>query len=201
MRENAMLDRRVIKTRTNIKHAFMQLAMDKQYNKITIKDITEQAKVNRTTFYLHYDGVEAVILDIEKDFKKEIDECISDIDSNNIYDSLFQNFSKLTKILNTTPNTKEFILNSTYSNNMLARLKEILVERSIQTILAEYAYADVEKIKIHLTFAVAGIVDCYVKWEADRMNRLNYFVFMNMLSLVTTQVLENMKLALSIPAV
>jgi AcrR family transcriptional regulator len=201
MRENAMLDRRVIKTRTNIKHAFMQLAMDKQYNKITIKDITEQAKVNRTTFYLHYDGVEAVILDIEKDFKKEIDECISDIDSNNIYDSLFQNFSKLTKILNTTPNTKEFILNSTYSNNMLARLKEILVERSLQTILAEYAYADVEKIKIHLMFAVAGIVDCYVKWEADRMNRLNYFVFMNMLSLLTTQVLENMKLALSIPAV
>jgi AcrR family transcriptional regulator len=190
-----MLDKRVIKTRTNIKNAFMQLAMEKQYNKITIKDITENAKVNRTTFYLHYDGVENVILDIEKDFRQRIDECISDIDENNIYDDLFQNFSSLTKQLNTLPQVKDFILNSTYSSNMIARLKEILVDRSLQAILATYPFIDVERTKITLTYAVAGIVDCYVKWESDRVNRLNYFVFMNMLSLFTSQIVANIKLS------
>lgn len=47
-------DFRVKRTKKNIKEGFMTLMKDKPYNKITIKEITEKAEVNRNTFYLHY---------------------------------------------------------------------------------------------------------------------------------------------------
>ena len=46
-------DKRIVKTRTAIKTAFLQLALEKDIGKITVSNITEKAEINRSTFYLH----------------------------------------------------------------------------------------------------------------------------------------------------
>jgi len=47
-------DLRIIRTKKSIKKAFFDLLKKKNYNKITIQDIAEEAVINRNTFYLHY---------------------------------------------------------------------------------------------------------------------------------------------------
>jgi len=47
-------DFRIRRTKASIKDAFMILLKEKSYAKISIKEITEKAIVNRNTFYLHY---------------------------------------------------------------------------------------------------------------------------------------------------
>lgn len=47
-------DRRYIKTEKAIKQVFIQLIDEKGFEKVTIKDITDRADLNRATFYLHY---------------------------------------------------------------------------------------------------------------------------------------------------
>lgn len=47
-------DLRVIKTRANINKAFITLFFEKDFDTISIKEITEHAQVGRKTFYLHY---------------------------------------------------------------------------------------------------------------------------------------------------
>ncbi|MCT4619588.1 MAG: TetR/AcrR family transcriptional regulator [Marinisporobacter sp.] len=47
-------DLRIIRTKKSIKKAFLDLLKEKNYNKITIQDIAEEAIINRNTFYLHY---------------------------------------------------------------------------------------------------------------------------------------------------
>ncbi|PAB60144.1 TetR/AcrR family transcriptional regulator [Anaeromicrobium sediminis] len=47
-------DLRIIRTKKSIKRAFLDLLKAKNYNKITIQDIAEEAMINRNTFYLHY---------------------------------------------------------------------------------------------------------------------------------------------------
>lgn len=47
-------DLRVIKTQEAIKTAFLQLISKKGFVAITINDIAQQARINRSTFYLHY---------------------------------------------------------------------------------------------------------------------------------------------------
>lgn len=48
------VDRRVRKTRGNLKQALIDLIHEKEFEVITILDITEKADVNRGTFYHHY---------------------------------------------------------------------------------------------------------------------------------------------------
>ena len=59
------LDPRFLRTRQLIMDAFMQLAIEKEFKDITIKDITSRATVNRATFYYHffdkYDLLEKVL--------------------------------------------------------------------------------------------------------------------------------------------
>ncbi|MDT3982384.1 TetR family transcriptional regulator, partial [Staphylococcus ureilyticus] len=47
-------DLRVVKTRASINNAFMTLFFEKDFDTISIKEITEYAQVGRKTFYLHY---------------------------------------------------------------------------------------------------------------------------------------------------
>lgn len=47
-------DPRVIRSKQLIKDALIKLMMDRDFESITVKDITELATINRATFYAHY---------------------------------------------------------------------------------------------------------------------------------------------------
>lgn len=48
------IDRRILKSREAIKNAVVQLMSEKNFDDITIQDISDQANVSRGTIYLHY---------------------------------------------------------------------------------------------------------------------------------------------------
>ena len=48
------MDLRVIRTRDAIRNALVDLIEEKGFEAITVKDITDTAKINRGTFYAHY---------------------------------------------------------------------------------------------------------------------------------------------------
>jgi AcrR family transcriptional regulator len=48
------MDRRVRKSQEAIETALVQLLAKKNFETITVREVTEQANVNRSTFYLHY---------------------------------------------------------------------------------------------------------------------------------------------------
>ena len=48
-------DLRVFRTRRMIKEAFVELMEKKGFEAITVKDITTRARINRGTFYAHYE--------------------------------------------------------------------------------------------------------------------------------------------------
>ncbi|MBR2524474.1 MAG: TetR/AcrR family transcriptional regulator [Clostridiales bacterium] len=47
-------DRRTLKTRKAIKDALCELLVEKELHKVTVKEITDKADINRGTFYKHY---------------------------------------------------------------------------------------------------------------------------------------------------
>lgn len=52
--ETSRTDRRVARTRRQLRDALMSLILERSYSAITVEDITERADLGRTTFYLHY---------------------------------------------------------------------------------------------------------------------------------------------------
>jgi AcrR family transcriptional regulator len=54
-------DRRVRRTRKQLHGAFLELVIEKGYEKTTIQDILDRADVGRSTFYVHYRDKEALL--------------------------------------------------------------------------------------------------------------------------------------------
>lgn len=52
--KDRMDDLRVRRTRLSIQNAFIELTIEKNFNSVTITDITDRAMVNRSTFYRHF---------------------------------------------------------------------------------------------------------------------------------------------------
>ncbi len=55
-----------------IETAFLTLILNHKYEDINISQICEQANINRSTFYVHYDDINDLIIKIEGKFAKSI---------------------------------------------------------------------------------------------------------------------------------
>lgn len=51
---NKIVDIRVLRTKNLIIESFLALVKEKDFDSITVKDITERATINRATFYSHF---------------------------------------------------------------------------------------------------------------------------------------------------
>ena len=51
------MDLRVEKTKRSIINAFLNLRSRKPLEKITVKELSEIAQINKATFYLHYHDI------------------------------------------------------------------------------------------------------------------------------------------------
>ena len=56
-------DRRIQRTRQSLRAALMELIEEKNYDALSIEEITERANVGRTTFYLHYKDKEDLLME------------------------------------------------------------------------------------------------------------------------------------------
>ena len=63
--------RRTEMTKFLFRTALIELMQEKPYHKITIKEICEQADLNRTTFYLHYSDQNQLLKDIVSRLEEE----------------------------------------------------------------------------------------------------------------------------------
>lgn len=50
-------DPRILRTRQLIMDTFVELSSQKEFKQITVKDITESAQINRSTFYYHFEDI------------------------------------------------------------------------------------------------------------------------------------------------
>lgn len=61
MRKTKKEDLRVIRTKKLIFTAFINLIQEKDYNSITVQDISDRAMINRSTFYSHFKDKQDVL--------------------------------------------------------------------------------------------------------------------------------------------
>lgn len=160
-------DKRVIKTKANIRKAFMELSIEKDLGRITVSDLSARALVNRSTFYLHYSDVRSVAEDIDRICAETISSCICKFDITDIYGSAFVMFNRLTEALNTDEPLKKYITESKNSQYVTDKLKNIFVEKTLDEIAAFSPDFDRQAAFYPITFTASGIIDCYIKWTKN----------------------------------
>ena len=90
------MDLRIEKTRCAIRNAFLQLRSKKPLEKITVKELTELANINKATFYLHYSDIYDLSETLERDV---VQSCLDGIEHP---ENIFRNNKSFIKELTQT---------------------------------------------------------------------------------------------------
>ena len=64
-------NRSVRNTKRRLYESLMKLVGKKPLNQVTVKELTEDADVNRSTFYFHYQDVDSMVLEMEDRFLQD----------------------------------------------------------------------------------------------------------------------------------
>lgn len=62
----------MIQTKEIIKNTFWEILEEKPYNKITVQDIVNRCRVNRNTFYYHFQDIPTLMIDSIEDWMEEV---------------------------------------------------------------------------------------------------------------------------------
>ena len=65
-------DRRIRRTRRQIRRALAQLMQQKSASEVTVKELVDLADINRSTFYLHYSDIPDLLAAVEEELFGEI---------------------------------------------------------------------------------------------------------------------------------
>ena len=71
-------DLRVIKTIEGIKSAFEELICEKDYEKITVKELCERARINKKTFYHYYETLDSLLAEMQAELSAAYIERVKD---------------------------------------------------------------------------------------------------------------------------
>lgn len=69
-----MEDKRIIKTKKNIKNTLIEMLKDIQFEKITVSEICRRGSVSRITFYTYYDDKYSLVNEMFDDYTREAKE-------------------------------------------------------------------------------------------------------------------------------
>ena len=69
-------DRRVRKTKSQLKTGLAQLMREKSIREITVKELVDAVDINRSTFYLHYSDIPGLLAEVENEMMEEMQRAI-----------------------------------------------------------------------------------------------------------------------------
>lgn len=154
-------DLRVVKTKTAIENAMIELIEIKGFSKIKMVDIAKQANVNRNTIYLHYESKEDIVISIlkkaygEPAFLENVSKLLREHVSRksikeffNVILNAVENNIELYRILLTDPN-----LNG-YLNRILKSFREGAIKH----------FQNTDSNRIRIEYILTGIYGVLSRW-------------------------------------
>lgn len=152
------MDLRIEKTRCAIRNAFLQLRSKKPLEKITVKELSELANINKATFYLHYHDIYDLSESLERDVVRE---CLHGIEQP---ENIFTDNQSFIKELMETFIANEQLIKILFEGNRSSSFMNIFEEELYKIIYTAYPdYQPSPKNKMVMTFLIYGGYYTYFK--------------------------------------
>lgn len=160
------MDLRVKRTRQSIINAFMELRAKKTLEKITIKELSELAFINKATFYAHYND----IYDLSEQLENEtIDMVLANIPHP---EELITKPKQAAETLAVAFISQSRLIDILFSDSRASILVNRLEERIKHRIYTVYPeYRDNLEQNVLLTFLIQGGFHAFLSYSKDADNK------------------------------
>ncbi|WP_141430734.1 TetR/AcrR family transcriptional regulator [Bacillus sp. 03113] len=158
------LDPRIVRTRKLIMDSFIRLSRIKEFNSITIKDITDEATVNRATFYYHFtDKYELLERVLNEDMIPKVIGQINDHNEIN-EETITRIFISITDFQSSikTQCMKSF---ESFKSNIETIIKKEMEQFFYKVLLEKRSGYSEEELKIAAVMLSWGIYGATINWQ------------------------------------
>ena len=158
------LDRRVRRTREQLKRALTQLLLEKPVREITVRELTDRADVNRGTFYAHYTD----LYDMLEQMENELLEAFQALLDRHAPDDLTRDLAPLLSdvfcFVEENRALMPVFLGQQTADRFLRRFSQVIYQRCLREWAGLYPLGDVSEPNYYLEFVVAGTVNLVRTW-------------------------------------
>jgi len=169
MREKK-IDRRVKYTKMVIKDSFVKLLKQKSISKISIKEICEDADINRSTFYAHYVSQYDLLHQIEKDIIDDISKYLTYYDFKNRADVPVDGIEKILEYIKENSELFDLLLNSNGDIKFQQEITKIIGKQHFP-LDTESNFLNKEDAEYIFDFLANGSVGIIRKWLNEGMKK------------------------------
>ncbi len=165
--EQKKVDKRVLKTRKQLKSGLAKLMEHKNVNQITVKELVEAVEINRSTFYLHFKDIQDLLGVIEDHMESEIRGAILAHQEEIKRGNNFYFIEEIFKALYEEHEIANALLGPNGDPGFISRMEAIIEENS-RSVLENMFPGSRENLKYYYSFCLSGCLGLIKIWlESD----------------------------------
>lgn len=157
------VDRRVIKTRRQLKKGLAALMKEKSVNQITVKELVEEVDINRSTFYLHFKDIQDLLREIEENMEAQIKRAIEEHPIVSGNENAFYFIEDMFRVLDEEREISKALIGPNGDMGFIHRIERIIKENSRGT-LEKMFPGKKEDLKYFYAFCLRGCLGLVKVW-------------------------------------
>lgn len=157
------VDRRVIKTRRQLKKGLAALMKEKSVNQITVKELVEEVNINRSTFYLHFKDIQDLLREIEENMEAQIKRAIEEHPIVSGNENAFYFIEDMFRVLDEEREISKALIGPNGDMGFIHRIERIIKENSRGT-LEKMFPGKKEDLKYFYAFCLSGCLGLVKVW-------------------------------------
>ena len=158
------VDRRVRKTKSQLRAGLARLMQEKGIGEITVKELVNEVDINRSTFYLHYSDIPALLREIEDDMMEEMERAVREHPIKEDSTSRFR--EDIFRVLNENREISRALIGPHGDLGFVRRIEKLLEENSSE-FLAQLFPERVQDMKYFYSYCLNGCLGFVKTWLED----------------------------------
>lgn len=163
------IDRRVRRTKRQLRMALTSLMLRKDIGTITVHEITELADVNRGTFYSHYKDVNDLLNQLEENIFVTLEAVAEKYDPSDSGGDPYPFIFELLTLIGENADICKALLCNNGDVNFQRRLFNALKDQYFRKYLTLFRPDETHRLEYYCTFIVAGILYITMDWLHNDM--------------------------------
>ena len=158
------VDRRVRKTRRQLRECLITLLKEKKVQDITVRELTDMADLNRGTFYLHYKDVFDLLEKTEAELQEDFNQLVCKHDAVDLKQRPSVIFNEIYSLVYDNADLIEILLGENGDLNFVNRVKQLIREKCLKDWMEVFRSGNAAAFDAFFSFIVSGCIGLVQYW-------------------------------------
>lgn len=179
MKDINACNRNARRTRGFIENAFLELMKEKHYTKISVREITEKADINRSTFYRHYLDTYDLLDKIEERVNGEVGEAIVKITRSDYVPGRHPFHVGVFQVLEKNREVFQILFSSNGDIDFIYKIATTMGDAMYEGWSSYYSGNIPKDLEMYVSYSTFGMLGVFLKnmqmgfvWDPEKMGHL-----------------------------